>query len=681
VSASLLRRFRRRYLEEHRALGGDPSAAALRLHRLLADAFLDCVNESSPRLLAFLAEFRWQLQGQPGALSPDVLADLLPLTLDPNKTGSHYTSGDVADYLARAVIVPCLLDSSDAILASNGDLQSALVSHIDGAYACEPEAQARVHYQGPESALQAEEEGLGLAYPRAVGDGPSGLRDPAALTKASLLRPVGPSQTLPTKGVSKVSVCQPLSTGVRGEMRQRIRTLTVLDPTCGTGAFLLAAFRLLFTLRRRLCPEESPGDCARAIVRNNLFGVDVQPEAIEVGRLRLKLEMHCLAGCTPEGTDHLYAGDVLPDRPDSLDVAALSPGGFDAILSNPPYVRLSKTEPGVSEFETCNCGDLSAVIVEQCFRWTRTGARLGLVVPISHFVTDGFASLQQLTLRSLDRLWVAFFANRPSQLFEGAQKRVALWVGRRGQSEQPQIHTTGYLRWHRHERPDLLNRLRFTPTTGFRVLPHSLEKIGSEREARILERMLAHPRLEAGVATASPHVVYYTRKFSYFLEFLNFVPRRTDRRTGEDRPPSELKRLALHSQEALYATIAALSSSTFFWFWNAISDGRNVNCRDLLVFPFNPETVPVVIRTGLAQMGAEYLGQLQHTNGVMRKGTLDISCLNPATLKPLLDRIDGVLAELYGHDADDVAFLVGYDQAYRLQDTSARLQFISDRLI
>jgi SAM-dependent methyltransferase len=541
MNASVLRRFRRRYLEEHRALGGDSSATLL-LHRLMSDAFLGQSGKPSARLRSFLAEFCWRLDDSPSdnALTPTALADLLPLTLNPNASGSHYTSPDVADYVARCTVLPLLLESCDTLITENGDLRSHVLHYIETA-------------------------------PLAAVDG----------------------------------------------LAQRVRRLRILDPTCGSGAFLLAALRIMWQMQHATDQRLNRGSFPADIVRDNLIGLDLQPEAVKVCRLRLRLELQRLTGCTPAESDNLHCGDAL------CSDNALSSQLFDAILGNPPYVQL---EPNATclDFETRRCGDLSALIVEQCYRCTQPGARLGLLLPISHFVTDGFAAMQQLTLRSLDRLWVAFFANRPAQLFDGAQKRLALVLGRRGEVKQPAIHTTRYLRWHRHERPRLLERLRFTPTPGFRVLPHSLEKIGSERESRILDKLLPHERLESALVTDSSHVLHYTRKFSYFLEFLDFVPQRTDRRTGHDQQPSELKNLHFRSKQSLHATIAALSSSTFFWFWNAISDGRNVNRRDLLAFPFNPEMVPPSIRRRLAKLGFSYIRQLRSTKWIMRKGSFRI---------------------------------------------------------
>ena len=65
----------------------------------------------------------------------------------------------------------------------------------------------------------------------------------------------------------------------------------VLDPAVGSGAFLLEALAWLDARRAHLVPDESPADRRRAIVRDNLFGVDLDPVAVRLAELRLWLAL------------------------------------------------------------------------------------------------------------------------------------------------------------------------------------------------------------------------------------------------------------------------------------------------------------------------------------------------------------------------------------------------------
>ncbi len=129
-----------------------------------------------------------------------------------------------------------------------------------------------------------------------------------------------------------------------------LRKVRVCDPACGGGAFLVGALGELAVLRERLEePTGSPHRVKEGILRDNLRGVELDPAAVEVARLRLWLEL--LADweggdlpTMPKGT--LHAGDNLLDSQGT----ASSPGGpdragYDVILMNPPYLLASRV-PG-----------------------------------------------------------------------------------------------------------------------------------------------------------------------------------------------------------------------------------------------------------------------------------------------------------------------------------------------
>jgi hypothetical protein len=85
---------------------------------------------------------------------------------------------------------------------------------------------------------------------------------------------------------------------LRGEPKGRIRnadalvrrleSIAILDPACGSGAFLLSALRVVERLMTVLHPKTRP-DLRRRIVERSLYGVDLKPEAVRLCELRLWL--------------------------------------------------------------------------------------------------------------------------------------------------------------------------------------------------------------------------------------------------------------------------------------------------------------------------------------------------------------------------------------------------------
>jgi hypothetical protein len=76
------------------------------------------------------------------------------------------------------------------------------------------------------------------------------------------------------------------------EALARLETITVLDPACGSGAFLLSALREIERLHRRFASEAGvavPPNLRQRIVERSLYGVDLEPEAVRLCELRLWL--------------------------------------------------------------------------------------------------------------------------------------------------------------------------------------------------------------------------------------------------------------------------------------------------------------------------------------------------------------------------------------------------------
>ncbi|CAN0332020.1 unnamed protein product, partial [Phaeothamnion confervicola] len=128
----------------------------------------------------------------------------------------------------------------------------------------------------------------------------------------------------------------------------------LLDPSCGSGAFLIEAFEQLYQAYQRsndrleeLRGQRTLFDLDRHILQNNLYGVDLNQEAVQIGRLSLWIKT-AQRGKALTSLDHgLRVGNsVVADpsvHPRAFDWKAAFPevfekGGFDVVVGNPPYV-------------------------------------------------------------------------------------------------------------------------------------------------------------------------------------------------------------------------------------------------------------------------------------------------------------------------------------------------------
>src|SRR6185436_4760963 len=148
---------------------------------------------------------------------------------------------------------------------------------------------------------------------------------------------------------------------LRGRSVDDILALRVCDPAIGEGAFLLAAIHVI---GEHLVRAGLTDDDARAGAKRCVFGVDVDPRAVEAARAELGA-----------GADQLQVADALAVDWERAFPEVFARGGFDAVLGNPPYVRqehLGSHKPRLRQFASYDgAADLYVYFVELAHRLAR----------------------------------------------------------------------------------------------------------------------------------------------------------------------------------------------------------------------------------------------------------------------------------------------------------------------
>jgi methylase of polypeptide subunit release factors len=206
---------------------------------------------------------------------------------------------------------------------------------------------------------------------------------------------------------------------IRQTSAQKARTLRILDPACGDGAFLVAAARYL---REQLASQPIPTgqgveqSFARASAAAHLYGVDIDVAAVRAARRRLDplavtAQPKQRAGQVRKASRSIAStvastiklGDALIDpvgqfHSRGLDWTSAFPEvfadavpGFDAIIANPPYINirlLTKTHGNAvkdyfrSKYRCARRGfDLYVLFLERAYQLLKPGGLCGMVVP------------------------------------------------------------------------------------------------------------------------------------------------------------------------------------------------------------------------------------------------------------------------------------------------------------
>lgn len=268
--------------------------------------------------------------------------------------------------------------------------------------------------------------------------------------------------------VVKHIVGQTIGKSIAGKSPAEILEIAVLDPACGSGSFLVAAFQALIDYHvgwYETHPEDAKrgtlfpnlireGDLSRLsierkgeILRNCVYGVDVDPQAVEITMMSLYIKTLEGERTLPENKsllpslrENVRLGDslsppcakrvrqaTLDDEDEASpyvdwrgyfrDVFSGERPGFDVVIGNPPYVsfglgRVGKLPedlkeyykesfPGSAEFKI----SIYALFLELAFRLCRPGGRVGYIVPDSFLTGLYFSKLRGFLLaQQIDEL-------------------------------------------------------------------------------------------------------------------------------------------------------------------------------------------------------------------------------------------------------------------------------------
>jgi hypothetical protein len=224
------------------------------------------------------------------------------------------------------------------------------------------------------------------------------------------------------------------------QWQEVLKTLRILDPACGSGAFLIEAFDQLHAhyevSNARL--EELRGhrtlfDLDRQILQHNLYGVDLNAEAIQICQLSLWIKT-AAHGKQLTSLDHSIreGNSVVSDtavHPKAFDWQGSFPeimdqGGFDVVVGNPPYVRqelLTPFKPWLEQHYASYHGmaDLYVYFYELGMKLLRPGGLMSYIVT-NKWMKAGYGEPLRRYFR--DQAWVRSVVDfgHAKQIFEEA---------------------------------------------------------------------------------------------------------------------------------------------------------------------------------------------------------------------------------------------------------------------
>jgi type I restriction-modification system DNA methylase subunit len=310
---------------------------------------------------------------------------------------------------------------------------------------------------------------LGSIYERFLGNVIEVTEKRAKVVQKPEVRKAGGVNYTPAY-VSRYIVENTVGRLIKGKTPEQIALMRFIDIACGSGSFLIALYDLLLRYIRdwyNAHPDRAKKDgCVlrsdgawhlslkqrREILLHNIYGVDIDHQAVEVCQLSLylklleeetvgtahdfQLEFHetllpslnknIVCGNSLIGTDiltgQLFASDD-ERRLNPMDFEQRFPeimkaGGFDGMVGNPPYVDVKGLPPLQVRyiFEHFDCANnrinLFAAFIERGLKLCKkTGSRFSFIVPTALLTQDSYKALRKVIVQTRHVVTVARLPN------------------------------------------------------------------------------------------------------------------------------------------------------------------------------------------------------------------------------------------------------------------------------
>ena len=425
------------------------------------------------------------------------------------------------------------------------------------------------------------------------------------------------------------------------EDKRNVITASVLDPTCGTGEFLLSVLSIKISLSKQL------ENIKYIELVNSIYGNDIEVQSTEITKLRVFFVLvDSYEGVLPVNE----IADVINKNFTSVDAVVCNSKTFghkDIVIGNPPYVEYRNYEGN----HTFNYGNVYADVLHHSVDMLTEHGIMAFVIPLSYISTIRMSQIRNYICENTNKQIVMNFADRPDCLFSCVHQKLSIIIAQK-KSDYHGVLTSSYQYWYRSERKKLFDDIEIsvTNTSNKAYWP----KVGNRIESSIYNKFLKLKgddmlSLNKDVETSN---LYINQRGCFWMKVF----------TKDMHSNSySLYKIATEKQPFVYCLV---NSSLFFLIWIIISDGWHITNKELSFIKIPANIGSLSVWQNLMKRLEE---KLEKTKVYVGTKQVDYEYKHKEC-KDIIDEIDNEIAEIYKLSKTQLNYIKKFGLKYRLGD-------------
>ena len=276
------------------------------------------------------------------------------------------------------------------------------------------------------------------------------------------------------------------------EYRSKVLSIKVIDPACGSGAFLIAAYDYLkkeldeindriADLKGRIQELFDGDEMYDASLENEylikcLYGVDLNPESVEISKLSLWLRTLTKDKPLTNLDNNIKSGNSITEFDFNEEFSEVfAKGGFDVVIGNPPYVEQKKIKDIKhileEKYDTYNSmADLYCYFYELAVKMLKTGGVMGYITSNSWLNVDYGINIRKL----LNNYYIIEIEDHNGEkIFSDAQVETNIIILKKIERKNTDVKIV----LTKENKTFYFNQEEFVEEKGFLFLDNNLEKL------------------------------------------------------------------------------------------------------------------------------------------------------------------------------------------------------------